>query len=103
MTGGYWNRLLESRLSRRRALAAAGAVTLGAAFSAACGNNDGSTKDASSLLSRPEETTAKAVPGGIWQDQLDGDILHLDVNLNASSTSFGQMSPTYEHLLKYSL
>ena len=97
----YWNRLLDSRLTRRRALAGVGMGTASAAFLAACGGKDATVKDASSLLTKPVETTSKAVPGGVWQDQLDGDILHLDVNLNTSSTSFNQLSPIYEHLLKY--
>mgnify|MGYP001499063033 CR=1 FL=1 len=82
---GYWTDLKTQRLSRRRTLAAAGAAGMGALLLAACGGGKEKVhEDASSLVAKPEETTAKAVPGGIWQDQLDGDILHLDVNLNAA-------------------
>jgi len=100
---GYWTQLTDQRLSRRRAMSAVGATGIGALLLAACGGGkERGHEDASSLVSKPEETTSKAVPGGIWQDQLDGDILHLDVNLNASSTSFNQLSTVYEHLLRYS-
>src|SRR5688572_25531085 len=99
----YWAQLGTQRLSRRRTLSAVGGAGVGALLLAACGGGkDEGSQDASSLVSKPEETTSKAVPGGVWQDQLDGDILHLDINLNASSTSFNQLSPIYEHLLRYS-
>jgi len=84
----YWAQLTEQRLSRRRTLSAVGGAGIGAVLLAACGGKENDQQDASSLVSRPEETTSKAVPGGIWQDQLDGDILHLDINVNTSSTSF---------------
>ena len=61
MQASYWNRFTQSRITRRRGLAAAGAGALGAAFLAACGGDDsGSGEPAakkSDLLFEPVETT----------------------------------------------
>lgn len=103
MSNNYWSRVLNKRIGRRRAILASSTWAVAGSLALACGSNDKGQTDSSGLLSKPEDTTAKAVPGGVWQDQVDGDVVGLDVNLNISSTSFGQMSPTYEHLMKYSL
>jgi branched-chain amino acid transport system substrate-binding protein len=54
---GYWDKVLETRLSRRRALIAMGAVAAGAAFLTACGG-DG---DDSSSTQAPSEIKIGAV------------------------------------------
>ena len=54
----YWNRVLEGRVSRRRAIATTGAFGAAAAFLAACGGSDdggsgggaSGPKDSSGLL-----------------------------------------------------
>src|SRR4029450_8634045 len=43
MQASYWSKILDSRITRRRGLAAAGAGGLGAGFLAACGGDDGPT------------------------------------------------------------
>jgi len=66
MARSYWNRVLARRLDRRRVLAATGTMALGTALLAACGGDKDGTEDVSGLLTKPVDTTAKAVPGGIW-------------------------------------
>jgi ABC-type transport system substrate-binding protein len=68
----YWERILQARVSRRRALAATGASAAGTALLAACGgggDDDESSlpEDRSGLLYKPVVTTDKAVKGGIWK------------------------------------
>jgi ABC-type transport system substrate-binding protein len=65
----YWQRVLTTRTSRRRALAATGATAASAAFLAACGGDEGSggnggTKDTSGLVYTPEDETKSAKHGG---------------------------------------
>ena len=44
MQDSYWSRFKDSRMSRRRALALTGGTALGAAFLAACGGSDSSSR-----------------------------------------------------------
>ena len=82
MTTGYWNNVLASRVSRRRALATAGATSLAAALFAACGGDSSSSKlklDDSATARKPgtvwfsandwklADETKDAVPGGIYR------------------------------------
>jgi peptide/nickel transport system substrate-binding protein len=88
LAGNYWDRVLNRRVSRRRAIAATGALTASAAFLAACGGDDdsgGSTSPTSTsgggtstqapapttapglLYDRVDETSA-AVKGGTYTD-----------------------------------
>ena len=75
----YWSHLLEARLNRRRALAASGTTVGGALFLAACGGSESKPagKVASSLLTKPVDTSAKAVPGGVWQTSTPADVTTL--------------------------
>jgi peptide/nickel transport system substrate-binding protein len=79
----YWSDVLEKRLSRRRALAATGATTAAAAFLAACGGGDSggsesSTEDSSGLLTKTEDTTKNAKPGGVMKWTQASEPLHFD-------------------------
>jgi len=47
MQGNYWSKVLDGRVSRRRAIAATGAAGLGAAFLAACGGSSDSGSSSS--------------------------------------------------------
>ena len=104
MANNYWSSLMQQRMSRRRALAATGAAGIAAAFVAACGGGEDSVdsgpRDSSGLLSQPEDTTSKAVKGGIWQTSRTDDPVTLDVTLNNSSLSWQDMLQVYQHLTK---
>lgn len=80
----YWSDLTNNRISRRRALQAAGAGVVGAAFLAACGGSDsgGSGKPAenkrSSLVAQPRDTAKEGKPGGVWKHFARADATHFD-------------------------
>ncbi len=91
----YWDKLLQSRLTRRRALAGAATVGAGAAALSlvGCGGGGGGgggaaapsgPKDTSGLLSYPQETKAKA--GGTHKIALQTDVTTFDM-LTTSSFS----------------
>lgn len=77
---GHWERLAQSRLTRRRALASVGGAAAGAAFLAACGGGEtgGKQTDKSSLVVAPVDTSASAKPGGTIKHWADGDAVHFD-------------------------
>src|SRR5262245_51228239 len=69
MTNTYWHNLTTPRLSRRRALTAAGLAGVSAAFLAACGSGENAPaavkdKQASSLLMQPVDESKQAKRGG---------------------------------------
>jgi ABC-type transport system substrate-binding protein len=99
----YWSHLLEARLNRRRGLAVSGAAVTGALFLAACGGSESkpASKEASSLITKPVDTSAKAVPGGVWQTSTPSDVTTLDPHVNAAGGGFNQLSPVYDNLVRY--
>ena len=76
----YWSRTLQQRLPRRRALAAAGGLSLGAAFLAACGGSDSSSSGSSdgapksNLIAKPEDTSKQAKRGGTLKTYITTDV-----------------------------
>jgi peptide/nickel transport system substrate-binding protein len=68
----YWDKVLQRRLSRRRAIVATGALGASAAFLAACGSDDGggggTGGDSSGLLYDRQDETSGAKPGGVYVD-----------------------------------
>lgn len=105
---GYWESTLRSRLSRRRAL---GAATVGGAGIAAlslvgCGGGDGdgtplSSGEESGVISRPVDTTSKAVPGGIIQTRASLDVPGFDVLQVTSTNTYTLVGDfAYSRLLK---
>ena len=66
MEQNYWQKVLRSRVSRRRALAGTAAAAAGAALLAACGGNDEGGGESSGLVYNPEDETSKAKAGGVY-------------------------------------
>ncbi|HLF76810.1 MAG TPA: ABC transporter substrate-binding protein [Dehalococcoidia bacterium] len=96
----YWSGLLTKRANRRRFVAGASAVALGAAaLSLSCGGGDDKKEgsSASNLLYKPVDTTSKAVRGGTLTRV--GSNRGFDVTRSAAENS--NASPTYSRLVKY--
>jgi ABC-type transport system substrate-binding protein len=100
MQTNYWSDVLKRRTSRRRALAGAGATAAGAAFLAACGGGGGDGDDdaSSSLVSKIEDTTGSAKPGGIVADSRNADTDSLDPFAASSLITSGINAFTYNRL-----
>jgi len=99
MEGNYWQKALSRRLSRRRALAAAGAGALGAAFLAACGggeDGDGGPRDRSGLLYEPKDTTKDAVKGGTMVGAFAVEPLNYDPLSSSSQFTFNHAHHAYQ-------
>lgn len=88
MTRNYWNRVLDSRMSRRRALAATGATALGSALLIACGGGGsgsglkfedaGNSRQPGTVWSAKNDwkladETKDAVRGGIYRGYMTAD------------------------------
>src|SRR6188508_3173825 len=107
----YWQRVTESRISRRRALAATGSTAAAAAFLAACGGSDddnggsssgGDGGSTSGLIHKPVDTTSQAKAGGALKHYAAADIAHFDAlaSNSASTVNFGSVF-AYNRLLKF--
>jgi peptide/nickel transport system substrate-binding protein len=73
MMNSYWTRFGGRRLTRRRAIAVAGGATAGAFLAAACGGDDGSETDTSSLVAKAQDSTSEARRGGIVKASIATD------------------------------
>jgi ABC-type transport system substrate-binding protein len=106
LSQNYWARTLDTRLPRRRALAATSAGALSAAFLAACGGSDnkGASKgpiDTSGLLYTPVDTTKSAVKGGIWANTIGNPTDGFTPYIGGNSISLNHVNHMYQRLLSY--
>jgi len=103
LAGSHWSTVLRSRVSRRRALAATGAVTAAAAFLAACGGGDGGgpALDETGLVTLPKDETKDGKPGGIMPWNHGALEFVLDPSRAPSFTSWGMIGPVYSSIVKY--
>src|SRR5687767_11101682 len=92
----YWQRVTESRISRRRAMAATGSAAAAAAFLAACGGGDDDGDDGGSrstggngsgLEYTPVDTTSQAKAGGTLKHYAAADIAHFDALASNSAST----------------
>jgi peptide/nickel transport system substrate-binding protein len=98
----YWRNVLHRPTNRRRALAGAGALTLSAAFLAACGGDSGDqakSSSSNSLLVKPKDTTKEAKRGGTYKFYTSSDSVTFDVH--AAATGGAGFGPVYGQLLQY--
>jgi hypothetical protein len=106
----YWDKVVSSRVSRRRALAATGAGAFSAAFLAACGGSDddssstggtGGTGD-SGILAKPVDTTSQAKAGGTIKDFYTAELTDMDsLRWNTASTVNLISVFAYPRILKF--
>ncbi len=77
---GYWTRVAQGRLSRRRALAVSGGALAGSALLAACGSDDGGGGEGSQgLIAKPVYIGPdKATRGGVLKDHFVAEPRGLD-------------------------
>src|SRR4051794_27653781 len=76
MQSDYWQKLISSRVSRRRAVMTTAGAGAGALFLAACGGGSdsakgqaGTNKDASSLIVKAVDETKNAKKGGVYKNR----------------------------------
>ena len=105
--GNYWPKVVQGRISRRRALIATSSTAAAAAFLAACGGDDGGTKSGGdqAATKRTEKLDPKSgKPGGklLWQSYGDPGgglelikIRNIGVNNMASLTHDGLLDYAY--------
>lgn len=121
MQGNYWQKLLSGRVSRRKALVASGMTTLGAAFLAACGSDDGPAPTGSatqpsstgtgatggngetSLLSPRVDETSDGVAGGIFPYNHGANVVAIDPHTTFNAAAFALITPVYSTMVKYGM
>src|SRR3972149_4080494 len=96
--GSYWDKVLRSRLSRRRALAASGGLAAGAAILSACGDGG----EQAGLKPAGKLDPSKGTPGGklIWQPFGDAGSA-LEMLKIRNLTVYNMASLTHDGLLDY--
>jgi len=103
MKTSYWDNVLQTRVSRRRAIVATGAVAGAAAFLAACGGDEGGGGDGggggSGLVAKAEDSLKGAKYGGVLKEVANSEPTHLDAMQPLASLNF-QARNVYGMLLR---
>jgi ABC-type transport system substrate-binding protein len=104
---GYWHGILQRRLRRRAALRGAASIALGSAALALLGcRDDGKSAsakltDKSGLLKAPEDSTARAQPGGILPSYFPADVSGFDGMTSASGLTTLHNEYAYARLVNF--
>ncbi|HLG11368.1 MAG TPA: hypothetical protein VI876_06360, partial [Dehalococcoidia bacterium] len=104
----YWDKVLDRRLTRRRALIATGTSAAAAAFLAACGGSDddggggGSSgpADSSGLLTKVEDSLKNAKQGGTMKWTQASEPLHFDGQAQGQAQLNIYNGMAYESLIR---
>ncbi|MPZ49159.1 MAG: hypothetical protein GEU75_07650 [Dehalococcoidia bacterium] len=96
----YWSRMTTARLRRRRLLQAGAGTAAGAlALSLiGCGGGDGED-DATSLVSKPVDTTDKAVKGGTYPGHITGNIVQFNTERQGADATAANHG--YSRIVKF--
>ncbi len=101
----YWDKVLDNRITRRRALAATGMTAASAAFLAACGGSDdgggdSGPADSSGLLAKIEDTSKSAKRGGTMKWTQASEPLHFDGQAQGQAQLNIYNGMVYESLIR---
>jgi peptide/nickel transport system substrate-binding protein len=105
MSGSYWSKVLDNRLSRRRALAggiAVGGAALAATLAGCGGGNDDAGGKSGALVSDPVDTTKQAARGGTMQARQQVEGPHFDPTTGGVQT-WSHTQLAYSRLVRYKL
>jgi ABC-type transport system substrate-binding protein len=103
----YWVRISERRLPRRAALKAAVSAAIGSSALALLGcSDDGENaaadlRDKSGLLKSPEDSSARAVPGGVLPSYFSADVSGFDGMTSASGLTTLHNEYSYARLVNF--
>jgi peptide/nickel transport system substrate-binding protein len=104
MSNLSWSPVSKRRLSRRRALGAAGSLAASAAFLVACGRGDSGDKavaDKSGLLTTLTDTTSAARRGGILPLHKTDGAQSIDPITTVNASAFNEIGPIYSTLIRF--
>ena len=100
MQASYWQQVVDRKLTRRRALQAAGMGTAAAAFLAACGGGEDGGGDASKLLTPLSDDTKSLKRGGVLQTRSTLEHPTLDPMVGGGHVGF--LEHAYSNLFRIS-
>jgi peptide/nickel transport system substrate-binding protein len=101
MRQDYWAKVLQARLSRRRALAVAGMAGGLSLALAGCGGGGDGDEEASGLLNKPQDTTSKAKRGGIMFISRANNPGDFDPLAGQGSMTSGHTAAVYSRLISH--